>query len=252
MCTLLQENKLPDGMSSKVMANKRAADWTVDKDGTSKALKPLPMNRVPLKPSNNNGNKPAQATSKPAATKQTQQQQPSSQAAEQAGKQSSESSRDPQIDKAQSSATNSSSKQAQTWQLSDFDIGRPLGRGKFGNVYLAREKKSKFIVALKVRLGSVLDLLCKHHLFVGCIMSIPLPTYAFFGVQVLFKSQLAQSNVEHQLRREIEIQSHLRHANILRLYGYFYDKVRAAARARPCTSSSCRLIAMVLVTVLQQ
>lgn len=42
---------------------------------------------------------------------------------------------------------------------------------------------------------------------------------------MLFKSQLAQSNVEHQLRREIEIQSHLRHVNILRLYGYFYDKV---------------------------
>jgi serine/threonine protein kinase len=44
-------------------------------------------------------------------------------------------------------------------------------------------------------------------------------------LQVLFKSQLTQSNVEHQLRREIEIQSHLRHVNILRLYGYFYDKV---------------------------
>lgn len=37
------------------------------------------------------------------------------------------------------------------WQLTDFDIGKPLGRGKFGNVYLAREKKSKYIVALKVR-----------------------------------------------------------------------------------------------------
>ena len=37
------------------------------------------------------------------------------------------------------------------WQLEDFDIGKPLGRGKFGNVYLAREKNSKFIVALKVR-----------------------------------------------------------------------------------------------------
>lgn len=44
-------------------------------------------------------------------------------------------------------------------------------------------------------------------------------------MQVLFKSQLSQSNVEHQLRREIEIQSHLRHPNILRMYGYFYDKV---------------------------
>jgi len=78
------------------------------------------------------------------------------------------------------------------WQLSDFDIGRSLGKGKFGNVYLAREKKSKFIVALKV----------------------------------LYKRQLEKANVEHQLRREIEIQSHLRHANILRLYGYFYDETK--------------------------
>lgn len=76
------------------------------------------------------------------------------------------------------------------WTIDDFDIGKPLGKGKFGNVYLAREKQSKYIVALKV----------------------------------LFKSQLQQSNVEHQLRREIEIQAHLRHPNILRLYGYFYDK----------------------------
>lgn len=36
------------------------------------------------------------------------------------------------------------------WQLSDFEIGRALGKGKFGSVYVAREKKSKFIVALKV------------------------------------------------------------------------------------------------------
>lgn len=38
------------------------------------------------------------------------------------------------------------------WQLQDFDIGKPLGRGKFGNVYLAREKNSKYIIALKVRM----------------------------------------------------------------------------------------------------
>jgi len=78
------------------------------------------------------------------------------------------------------------------WTLEDFDIGRPLGKGKFGNVYLAREKNSKYIVALKV----------------------------------LFKSQLQKAQVEHQLRREIEIQSHLRHPNILRLFGYFYDATR--------------------------
>ena len=44
--------------------------------------------------------------------------------------------------------------------------------------------------------------------------------------QVLFKSQLQKASVEHQLRREIEIQSHLRHPHILRLYGYFYDNTR--------------------------
>ncbi|XP_075701758.1 aurora kinase A-A-like [Rhinoderma darwinii] len=78
------------------------------------------------------------------------------------------------------------------WCLEDFEIGRPLGKGKFGNVYLAREKESKFILALKV----------------------------------LFKSQLEKAGVEHQLRREVEIQSHLRHPNILRLYGYFHDATR--------------------------
>ena len=36
------------------------------------------------------------------------------------------------------------------WSFEDFDIGRPLGKGKFGNVYLARERRSKYIVALKV------------------------------------------------------------------------------------------------------
>lgn len=78
------------------------------------------------------------------------------------------------------------------WSLDDFDIGKPLGRGKFGQVYLAREKQSRFHVALKV----------------------------------LYKSQLTRAGVEHQLRREVEIQSHLRHPNILRLFGYFYDETR--------------------------
>jgi serine/threonine protein kinase len=77
------------------------------------------------------------------------------------------------------------------WALGDFEIGRPLGTGKFGRVYLAREKASQFIVALKV----------------------------------LEKAQLPKTGRD-LLRREIEIQSHLRHPNILRLYGYFYDQSR--------------------------
>ncbi|EYC11632.1 hypothetical protein Y032_0050g2015 [Ancylostoma ceylanicum] len=35
--------------------------------------------------------------------------------------------------------------------LADFEIGRPLGKGKFGSVYLARVKENGFLVALKVR-----------------------------------------------------------------------------------------------------
>ncbi|CAH1179232.1 unnamed protein product [Phaedon cochleariae] len=89
-------------------------------------------------------------------------------------------------------STSKDQSQKHKWTLSDFDIGKPLGKGKFGNVYLAREKKSKFLVALKV----------------------------------LFKTAIKEFNNEHQVRREIEIQSHLRHPNILRMYGYFHDDSR--------------------------
>jgi len=34
--------------------------------------------------------------------------------------------------------------------LQDFEIGKPLGEGKFGHVYLARTAKEKRIFALKV------------------------------------------------------------------------------------------------------
>lgn len=49
-----------------------------------------------------------------------------------------------------------------------------LGKCKFGNAYLAKERKSKYFVAIKV----------------------------FFKIQI--------ANVEHQVRREIAIQTHLR------------------------------------------
>ena len=69
-----------------------------------------------------------------------------------------------------------------------------------------------------------------------CAVSISWPfasTDDRLTLQVLFKSQLQLSNVEHQLRREIEIQSHLRHPNILRLYGYFYDQVHLSFVPKP-------------------
>jgi aurora kinase C len=36
------------------------------------------------------------------------------------------------------------------YSIDDFEIGRPLGRGRYGKVYLAKLKKNNFIVALKV------------------------------------------------------------------------------------------------------
>ncbi|ORX99907.1 kinase-like protein [Basidiobolus meristosporus CBS 931.73] len=79
-----------------------------------------------------------------------------------------------------------------SWSLDDFQIGKSLGRGKFGRVYLARAKMNNYVVALKV----------------------------------LHKSELIESQLEKQVRREIEIQTHLRHPNILRLFGYFFDETK--------------------------
>ncbi|KAI0265612.1 kinase-like domain-containing protein [Gloeopeniophorella convolvens] len=79
------------------------------------------------------------------------------------------------------------------WHLTDFDIGRPLGKGKFGRVYMVRTKvEPRYILALKC----------------------------------LYKSEIVQSRVEKQIRREIEIQQNLRHPHVLRLYGYFHDEKR--------------------------
>lgn len=75
------------------------------------------------------------------------------------------------------------------WQVSDFRIGKKLGRGKYGNVYFARERTSGRPVALKV----------------------------------LFKSSLDGQEALLNLRREVEIQSRVHHTHILECYGYFYD-----------------------------
>mmetsp|Transcript_18212 Transcript_18212/g.29606 ORF Transcript_18212/g.29606 Transcript_18212/m.29606 type:complete len:342 (+) Transcript_18212:323-1348(+) len=80
----------------------------------------------------------------------------------------------------------------QRWNLRDFEIGRALGRGKYGIVYQARVKKSGTLVALKV----------------------------------LDKEQLQKDNMYIQLKQEVEIHSRLKHPNILQMYGYFYDPKR--------------------------
>ena len=45
-------------------------------------------------------------------------------------------------------------------------------------------------------------------------------------MKVLFKNQIRDANLQHQVRREVEIQSHIKHKNICRLYGYFHDPKR--------------------------
>jgi serine/threonine protein kinase len=76
--------------------------------------------------------------------------------------------------------------------LRDFEMSKKLGRGKFGHVFLAREKRTKFIVAIKV----------------------------------LTKKQLESHSLELLTRSEIEIQCHLHHKNILRMYSWFDDERR--------------------------
>ena len=78
------------------------------------------------------------------------------------------------------------------WSLDDFEIGRKLGKGKFGRVYCVRDKATGYICALK----------CME------------------------KKELIEYKVEKQFRREVEIQSNLRHPNTLRLYGHFHDATR--------------------------
>lgn len=82
--------------------------------------------------------------------------------------------------------------QPKVFHLGMFEVGRALGKGKFGRVYLARERDTGFVCALKV----------------------------------LHKKEIQQGRVEKQVAREIEIQSNLRHPNILRLFGHFHDSKR--------------------------
>jgi hypothetical protein len=96
------------------------------------------------------------------------------------------------ISKRQSVLLNNLENLFSKWSLEDFEVGKPLGHGKFGRVYIARERRNEYIVALKA----------------------------------IDKKYLLKSGLEHQLRREIEIQTHLDHENILKLYGCFWDEKR--------------------------
>lgn len=84
-----------------------------------------------------------------------------------------------------SSTDSNSSKESRSWQVEDFLLGKPLGRGKFGNVYFAKQRSTACPVALKV----------------------------------LFKAQMQAAKCVNMLRREVEIQSRIQHNNCVHLAG---------------------------------
>jgi serine/threonine protein kinase len=79
------------------------------------------------------------------------------------------------------------------WNIKRFAIGKPLSRGKFGHVLLARERDSKYLFVLKM----------------------------------MFKSQLKENpKYLKNFRREIEIHARLNHPNIVKMHGWFHDEKR--------------------------
>ena len=84
------------------------------------------------------------------------------------------------------------SEQKRAWSITDFDIGRPIGRGRYGSVFMARCKRSGRVLALKV----------------------------------LFKEQLECDGVMHQVRNEVEIHCRIKHPHIVACHGYFHDAHR--------------------------
>ena len=76
--------------------------------------------------------------------------------------------------------------------IDDFELGKGLGIGQFGQVWLAKHKKEGFICAIKI----------------------------------IEFSKISENVQVKNIRREIEIHLNLSHPNIISMYGYFYDSER--------------------------
>ena len=71
-----------------------------------------------------------------------------------------------------------------------FEFGPKIGKGKYGDVYLCKDKRTNFIVAIKV----------------------------------LDKMTIRQMRALRQIVREIKHHAYLKHENIIKLYGVFHDE----------------------------
>ncbi|KAI1290516.1 serine/threonine-protein kinase [Xylaria venustula] len=78
--------------------------------------------------------------------------------------------------------------QAPALSLRSFDIGKKLGEGSFGRVFLARHRDSGYICALKM----------------------------------IEKSKIREGSERH-IKEEIEIHSNVRHPGLIGFYGWFHD-----------------------------
>ncbi|KAJ6243735.1 aurora a [Anaeramoeba flamelloides] len=76
------------------------------------------------------------------------------------------------------------------WKLEDLKFVKQLGQGQFGKVYLVKDKKTNIRLAVKV----------------------------------LKTNTLKTSGSKKQLAREINVQSSLKHPNILKMFGYCFNK----------------------------
>jgi len=78
------------------------------------------------------------------------------------------------------------------WRLDDFELGPCIGSGAFGRLLLVRERCSGAVAVLKA----------------------------------MKKRRIERLRVRRHVAHEIKIQGHLRHPNILRLFGFFWDSTR--------------------------
>jgi hypothetical protein len=73
--------------------------------------------------------------------------------------------------------------------ISQFKLGKKLGSGRFGNVYLAEEKLSRTV----------------------------------FAIKTMNKQKIKEADMVDQVFWEIKLQIYMNHPNILKLYGFFDD-----------------------------
>lgn len=86
-------------------------------------------------------------------------------------------------------STSSSKKSVRSLKITDFSLGRDLGKGKFGTVRIAQHKRTGLVFSLKI----------------------------------INKLMVKQDNIISQLIKETKIQSFLNHSHIVKLYSVFDD-----------------------------